>query len=108
MVWGAIGLSIGRSELIIMGRDENALRRGYTAASYIQTLEEGILPIYDGSEFQEDNAPIHTANSTQNWHHDHNNNLLGWWPAYSPDLAPITELCKGEESMMQFSHNPPC
>lgn len=63
----------------------------FTAASYVETLEEGLLPIYDGSEFQEDYAPIHAATLTK-WPHNHNIDLLGWWPACSPDLAPIEHL----------------
>jgi hypothetical protein len=46
MVWAGIWLG-GRTELIIMERDEDSRsRRGYTAKSYIETLEKGLLPFY--------------------------------------------------------------
>jgi hypothetical protein len=40
MVWGVIWLG-GRSKLVIMKRDENSARGGYSTNSYIATLEEG-------------------------------------------------------------------
>ena len=46
MVWARIWLG-GRTELIIIERDEESPSgRGYTAKSYIETLEKGLLPIY--------------------------------------------------------------
>jgi len=92
MVWAAIGSSIERSKLIIMDQDMNAQRHGYTATSYINTLEEGLLPIYNGQIFQQDNAPIHTAHVTTRWFNDHGIPTLQSWPPYSPDLNPIEHL----------------
>jgi len=46
MVWGMIWKG-GRSELIIMERDQAAVRKGYTANSYQKALTEGLLPHYD-------------------------------------------------------------
>lgn len=46
MVWAGIWLR-GRTELIIIERDEDSPSgRGYTAKSYIETLEKGLLPFY--------------------------------------------------------------
>ena len=64
MAWGAI-YRTGRSPIIIMDRDEQSARNGYTARSYQKALSEGLLPIYDGMRlFQQDNARIHTCAAT--------------------------------------------
>jgi hypothetical protein len=50
MVWASICLTPGgrvwRSPLVVMSRDETTARRGYTAQSYIQALEEGLQGNY--------------------------------------------------------------
>ena len=51
MVWCVIGASIERSELIIISQDENSPRSGYSASSYIEVLEEGLVPVYNGQTF---------------------------------------------------------
>jgi hypothetical protein len=92
MVWCAIGLSIERSELIIMERDGKALRGGYTAISYIDALEQGLLPIYDGQTFQQDNASVHTAQITTQFLQQYGIFCIPNWPAISPDLNPIEHM----------------
>lgn len=88
MVWGAIWLG-GRSKLIVMERDDSSERGGYSRFSYIDTLEKGLLPIYEpGRIFQQDNAKIHVAKDTQEWFESHGIYVEDW-PAYSPDLNPI-------------------
>ena len=67
MVWASIGGTEKRSELIIMARDEDSPRGGFSSYSYTDTLEEGLLPIYNGEQFVQDNAPIHTSNWTLSW-----------------------------------------
>lgn len=52
-----------------MNRDDRALRGGYTTDSYIETLELGLMLVYNGQVFQQDNAPIHTAQRTLEWIH---------------------------------------
>jgi len=42
--------------------------------------------------FQHDLAPAHTAKSTKSWLSDHGVGVLDW-PANSPELNPIENLC---------------
>jgi transposase len=75
-----------------MERDPSAARQGYLANSYIDALEEGLLPTYRvGDRFMQDNARIHTAYSTREFLENH-----GIWtinfPPYSLDLNPIEYL----------------
>jgi transposase len=92
MVWASIGGTASRSELIIMDRDQAAPRGGYSAASYIDTLEQGLIPIYNGETYIHDNAPIHTARLTTTWLNNRGIYVLPNWPPYSPDLNPIEHL----------------
>jgi transposase len=93
MFWGAIWVG-GRSPLVAMGRDQLSRRQGYSAISYTNALEEGLLPEYDEEIdlFQQDNAPIHTSIYTQQWFDEHEVDVLQNWPPYSPDLNPIKHL----------------
>jgi hypothetical protein len=50
-----------------MLRDETSPRSSYTSASYIEVLEEGLLPIYNRETFMQDKAPIHISGPTINW-----------------------------------------
>ena len=91
MVWAAIWLN-GRTQLVIMTRDEDARRRGFSSASYIQALEEGLLPVYNGTRyFQQDNAAIHRSERTTAFLH---HAAIAWidWPPHSPDLNPIEHV----------------
>jgi hypothetical protein len=75
-----------------MTRDQAAARCGYTAQSYIQALEEGLLDNYKPGEwFMQDNAPIHTARASKEWLEVHGVATVDW-PPYSPDLNPIEHL----------------
>ena len=70
MVWAAIGgtgTTRRRSELIIMERNAESKKNGYTAASYLNTLYQGLLPIYNNKLYMQDNAPIHTAHVVRAW-----------------------------------------
>ena len=69
-----------------------------TANVYVkEILEKHLLPFINNLEdkenyiFQEDNAPIHTANIAKKWKEDNNIASLPW-PAQSPDLNPIENL----------------
>ena len=93
MVWGAIWLDERsqprRSPLVIMDRDPDAPRGGYTAQSYIETLEEGLKPHWRSSQlFIHDNAPIHKARATRDWL-QRNQVRTVIWPPYSVRLNVI-------------------
>ncbi|EAQ83841.1 hypothetical protein CHGG_07812 [Chaetomium globosum CBS 148.51] len=91
MLWGMVWKG-GRSDLIVMERDEDAPRRGYTARSYQKALQEGLLPHYnDTRHFQQDNAKIHVCKATEEWLQTRG---ISWieWPAHSPDLNPIEHV----------------
>jgi hypothetical protein len=93
MVWAAIWQG-GRSELIIMVRDETSPRNGYTSWSYIEALEEGRLPHYvPGRFFQQDNARIHTSRASKEWFERYGIWAIEW-PAHSPDMNPIEHVWK--------------
>jgi len=57
-----------KSPLVIMERDPDAPRGGYSAWSYCQALEEGLQTNYKpGGIFVHDNAPIHESKEAQEW-----------------------------------------
>ena len=67
MVWGAIWVG-GCSDIVIMERDEESKRGGYSANSYIRVLDAQIPTIYEpGMIFIQDNSPIHTAGKVKQW-----------------------------------------
>lgn len=47
MFWAAIWKT-GRTSIILMRRDSNSSQGGYTAQSYREALQEGLLPHYNG------------------------------------------------------------
>lgn len=74
------------------GRDKSARSRGYTANSYLETLEEGLILIYEtGNMFQQDNVAIHRAPVMQDFPEDHGIWSLDWSP-YSSDLNTIENV----------------
>ena len=96
MLWAAIWMTaegkVGRSRLIIMKRDETAPRHGYTTASYLNALYEGLEEDYKPGEwFMQDNARIYTANRCKEWLESHGIATIEW-PRYSPDLNPIEHM----------------
>ena len=91
MVWGAIWLR-GRSDLMIMTRDETIKRNGYSANSYINVLNQALPRCWSlGIKFMQDNAPIHTVKKITKWFKDQGIPLINW-PPYSPDLNPIKHV----------------
>ena len=66
MVWASIWLDergrARRSNLVIMERDSDAPRGGYSAQSYIKALTKGLLPYYRRSQlFMQDGAGIYRS-----------------------------------------------
>ena len=77
-VWGVISFKI-KTPLIFMLRDEENNNHGYTASSYISSLEDGLLSIYQtGQLSQQDNAHINTASIIQEWHEKHGIWVIDW------------------------------
>jgi hypothetical protein len=63
MVWGSIWIDrcgrAQRSRLVIMERDLDAPRRGYSTQGYIKALRKGLLPYWRHTQlFMQDNASI--------------------------------------------------
>jgi hypothetical protein len=72
-----------------MERNSEGARGGYTANSYIQALDEGLIPYYQPRIIsQQDNAPIHKATVVKDWFETHGVEVVDW-RAYSPDMNPI-------------------
>ena len=92
MVWAAFSGKSGRSELIIIERDPDSKKQGYSANSYIKLLGESLPTLWElGLTFMQDNCPIHTAKKTKAWFKEYCIPVLEW-PPYSPDLNPIENL----------------
>ena len=74
--------------MVVIERDKEAPKGGYSTKSYIKVLEDQIPRIYEpGLQFMQDNAPIHTAKIVAKWFKE-NVEVINW-PPYSPDLNPI-------------------
>lgn len=74
-----------------------AVNGNINAEKYQETLDENLWPVIarhfpaGNFLFQQDNAPVHRARSTQQFLHRNNINTLSW-PAQSPDLNIIENL----------------
>ncbi len=90
MIWAAMS-SAGVGPLCFLKSTVNA-------AIYQEILEHFMLPsadkLYGDADFifQQDLAPAHTAKGTKSWFNDHGVTVHDW-PANSPDLNPIENLC---------------
>jgi hypothetical protein len=104
MIWGAFSGIAGVSELVIMTRDSESKRGGYSARSYINTLQQGLIPyIDDGMLFMHNNAPIHTAQLTREWLELQHVEAINW-PPYSPDLNPIEHIWPHLKTQINLDH----
>ena len=64
--------------------------------SYNQTLEfykEDLSRLGENLYFQQDNAPCHVGKKSIEYIKNNYNQNLDFWPANSPDLSLIEELC---------------
>ena len=89
MIWGCITYN-GFGTLTTVNGNINA-------AKYIEILEDNLCPVIvrhyseENYIFQDDNAPVHRAQSVQKYKIQNNINGM-FWPAQSPD-ADIIENC---------------
>ena len=91
MIWGSIWIG-GHSDLIIMQRDSSSDQGGYSAASYLDVLEEALPHCYEpGRKFMQDNARIHTAKKVKEWLLEMGIEMIEW-PPYSPDMNLIEHV----------------
>ncbi|SCO92399.1 uncharacterized protein FRV6_16527 [Fusarium oxysporum] len=103
MVWAGIA-GKKKTSLIVMTRDPEAARNGYTSWSYVKALSEGLLPFIGKFElFQQDNARIHTSKKSKDWLLLHGIRPIDW-PTDTPDLNPIEHLWKALKSKLRRLH----
>jgi hypothetical protein len=69
----------------------------FNSETYLDILDNFMLPsvnhIYDENNFiyQQDNCPVHTARTIQQWFERNNIETLPW-PANSPDMNPFENV----------------
>jgi hypothetical protein len=88
MIWGAI-YGDRRSDIVIVDRDPDSEKSGYTANSFVAVLNDQIPRIWQpGMIFMQGNALIYTAKIIKKWFEDESVPLVEW-PHHSPNLSPI-------------------
>ena len=59
---------VHRSDLVVMARDADARRGGYSSRSYAEVLDDQMPRCWEpGLIFMQDNASIHTAHIIRDW-----------------------------------------
>jgi hypothetical protein len=92
MIWGAIH-GDGRSDVVIIERDPDSEKSGYTSNSYLTVLSEQIPRTWQpGMTFVKDNARIHKAKKVKKWFEDEGIPVLEWppYPTRRPFWHPIS------------------
>jgi hypothetical protein len=70
MIWGAIYRD-GRLDVVIIERDSDLEKSGYTSNFYLIVLSEQIPRTWQpGMTFMQDNARIYTAKKVKKWFED--------------------------------------
>ncbi|KFM66113.1 Transposable element Tcb1 transposase, partial [Stegodyphus mimosarum] len=92
MVWGMFSWhSLG--SLIIVEGTMDQYKYASVLADHVHPYMRIVFPQDDGI-FQQDNARCHTAASVRAWFEEHQDEFTVLpWPANSPDLNPIENLC---------------
>lgn len=95
----------GRGPIIVMKRDPESKKNGFTANSYRWAMEEALpqLPT-TGFYLLQDNAPIHTAKKSRAWIKEQK---ITWVriPANSPDLNVIENAWPHLETLLVQNHH---
>ena len=94
MVWAAVSDCGKKSPLVFIEKGVKI-----NTEVYLQMLENKVLPWLNENQwengwvFQQDGAPSHTSNQTQQWCRDNFGLDSFWpkemWPPCSPDLNPM-------------------
>ena len=91
MIWDTI-YENERSDIVLMKRDPNSNKSGYSFNSYLVVLRDQISQVYESSRiFIQDNVLIYTIKKVKKWFEDEEVELLKW-SLYSPDLNSIEHL----------------
>jgi transposase len=78
--------------VVIIDRDPDSEKLGYTANSYLTILNDQMPQVWEpGMIFMQDNAYIYTAKKIKQWFKDEGILVMDW-PPYSPDLNLIKHL----------------
>ena len=89
MVQASFSRALRASNLVVIERDNEAPKGGYSAKLYIKVLEDQIPRIYElGFQFMQDNALIYIAKIIAKWFKENVVEVINW-PPYSPNLNPI-------------------
>ena len=89
MVWGAISLRGVTPLAIIHGSVDSVKYQDILDGHLLSTMRE-LYP--EGFVFQQDNAPCHVSRSSKQFFKDRKFEVIGDWPANSPDLNPIENV----------------
>ena len=89
MVQASFSRALRASNLVVIKRDKEAPKGGYSTGLYIKVLENQIPQIYKPSlQFMQDNAPIYRARIIAKQFKENVVEVINQ-PPYSPNLNPI-------------------